>query len=59
VITREQLLALGHGPQASKHGVRTGRLYPKGRGVHAVGRAELEPEHVRATIAAVADRLRR
>jgi very-short-patch-repair endonuclease len=41
VITREQLLALGYGPEAIKHRVRTGRLHPKGRGIYAIGRAEL------------------
>jgi very-short-patch-repair endonuclease len=38
VISRAQLLELGFSPEAVKHRVRTGRLYPIWRGVYAVGR---------------------
>jgi very-short-patch-repair endonuclease len=41
VISRRQLLALGFGPQAIKHRVKSGRLHPRWRGVYAVGRPEL------------------
>jgi very-short-patch-repair endonuclease len=41
VITREQLLALGFSTKAIKHRVEIGRLYPKWRGVYAVGRPQL------------------
>ena len=38
VVTRQQLLAAGYGPDAVKHRVRRGRLHPLGRGVYALGR---------------------
>src|SRR6266540_782137 len=40
-ITREQLRALGLGPDAVKHRVAKGKLHPVARGVYAVGRPEL------------------
>lgn len=41
VVTREQLLDLGMGPDSIKHRLRSGRLHPVGRGVYAVGRPEI------------------
>ena len=41
VLSRAQLLDLGLSPQAIKHRIVTGRLYPVFRGVYAVGRPQL------------------
>ena len=43
VITREQLLQHGLSRRAVEHRLATGRLYPIGRGVYAVGRPDLPP----------------
>jgi very-short-patch-repair endonuclease len=40
-VARRQLLALGFRPDAIKHRVAKGRLYPAGRGVYAVGTPHL------------------
>lgn len=44
VLTRQDLLSLGFGPEAIKHRLRTGRLHAVGRGLYAVGRRELTRE---------------
>jgi very-short-patch-repair endonuclease len=41
VVSRQQLLALGVGPDGIKHRVARGRLHPIGRGVYAVGRRQV------------------
>lgn len=44
VLTRQQLMRLGFSPDAIKHRVKIGRLFPVFRGVYAVGRRELSRE---------------
>src|SRR3954449_861297 len=41
VISREQLLALGIGPDGIRHRLERGRLHRIGRGVYAVGRRQV------------------
>ena len=41
MISHEQLVALGYTPAAIKHRIRRGRLFPKARGVYAVGNPNL------------------
>src|ERR1700760_3593088 len=43
VLTRADLDALKFSDAAVEHRVATGRLHPVGRGIYAVGRAELTP----------------
>ncbi len=41
IVTRPRLLALGYSPDAIKHAVHSGRLYPLWPGVYAVGTPEV------------------
>lgn len=43
VVARRQLLELGFRPEAIKHRLANGRLYPVRRGVYALGRPQLTP----------------
>jgi hypothetical protein len=56
-ITREQLLAIGLGPQAIKYRVAHGELHPVFKGVYAVGRpAKLPLERAAAAVLACGPR---
>jgi very-short-patch-repair endonuclease len=44
VMARQQLLRLGFTPEAIRHRIATGRLFPLFRGVYAVGRREVGQE---------------